>query len=259
MLNFPHMNNISDAVILIPARFASSRFPGKPLAQILGISMIERVYNNCIESGFLAYVVTDNQEIEDHVNSFGGKVLRVDDDVKSGSERIYLAYKRHLSGKNYKLILNVQGDEPLLIGKELQDLVKFHEKSGIDIGTLVRKMHGDKKDFMDPNKVKVALNENSGQCFYFSRSPIPYHRMSPEKLEWLLHIGVYSYTPDALEIFHKAPASEYELQEGLEQLRALENGLSIGAKITDCELFGVDVPDDIKILEGVINGEHGKK
>jgi 3-deoxy-manno-octulosonate cytidylyltransferase (CMP-KDO synthetase) len=243
----------SSVVILIPARFASSRFPGKPLAKIAGISMIQRVYQNCALSGFETAVVTDNDEIENHVKSFGGKVVRVDDDVPSGSERIALAYERYFSKLKPDLVINVQGDEPLLIGTILKELAEFHLKSSYAVTTLIRERKNTEADFKNPNVVKAVWSPVNGQCLYFSRQSLPFDRDGGKEFSWYQHIGVYSYKPAALSAFVKLPMARLEDLEKLEQLRALENNMTIGAVLTKQELIGVDVPEDIKKVEGALS------
>lgn len=239
-------------VILIPARFQSSRFPGKPLIQISGKSMIQRVYENCQASGYATYVVTDHDGIDSHVKEFGGKVLRVDDDVPSGSERIALAFERYLHTDAPDLVINVQGDEPLLKGTVLKELAEFHLKSGLEIATLLRERKSSEEDFKNPNVVKAVFVPQSGECLYFSRQSLPYDRDGGKDYSWYQHIGVYSYRPLALSAFVKLPMARLEDLEKLEQLRALENGMKIGAILTTQKLIGVDVPDDVKKVEGVI-------
>lgn len=243
---------MSQAVILIPARFSSSRFPGKPLALIGGVSMVQRVYTNCLESGFPVFVVTDHDEIEKHVNSFGGKVIRVNDDVPSGSERIALAYERFLQDDKPKIIINVQGDEPLLRGPILQELAEFHLSSPFDITTLLRERSVREEDFKNPNVVKAVYSSVSKQCLYFSRQSLPYDRDGGRDYSWFQHIGVYSYRADALSRFVKLPMAKLEDLEKLEQLRALENEMTLGAILTNQKLIGVDVPDDVKKVEGAL-------
>jgi 3-deoxy-manno-octulosonate cytidylyltransferase (CMP-KDO synthetase) len=243
---------MSREVILIPARFSSTRFPGKPLKKIAGETMISRVFFNCIESGFSTYVVTDNDEIENHVHSFGGKVLRVNDDVPSGSERIALAFHRFLKNEKPDFIINVQGDEPLLRGQVLRDLVEFHKSSPFDITTLIRERSSVDEDFNNPNVVKAVFSKTNGQCLYFSRQSLPYNREGGKDFSWYQHIGVYSYRPKALLTFVKLPLGKLEDLEKLEQLRALENQMSIGAIMTTQKLIGVDVPEDILKVEGVL-------
>ncbi len=247
-------------LLLIPARYQSTRFPGKPLALVSGISMIARVYNNInIQSSdkydFHTVVVTDDQRISDHVASFGGNVVMVSDDVISGTLRIELAYRRFFKDLNYDLIVNVQGDEPLLLGSEVINLVDYHFKSKVDIGTLVKKINKFDSDFFDSNKVKAVIREKDGVALYFSRSPIPYKRDKSESNMdyWYLHIGVYSFTPRALQFFAKSSESRLEFLEKLEQLRALEEGLTIGTIKTDLELCGVDTEADLKKVESLIN------
>jgi len=255
------------ALILIPARYASSRFPGKPLAMIAGKSMIQRVYESCsllsdtlrskdeksMKNLFVEVaVVTDNERIEKHVADFGGKVIRIDDDVPSGTERIYLAYKRFFSQKKIDFIINVQGDEPLLLGSDLLELLGFHlQHPNYSITTLVRAMD-DFSDFEDPNRVKAVFNSADGHCLYFSRSPVPYSREQGVLKNWFLHIGVYCYKTQVLEHFCSLDEGELEKVERLEQLRALGAGMSIGATVINHELIGVDTPEDIKQVEGVL-------
>lgn len=243
---------MSKVVVLIPARFASSRFPGKPLALIKGKMMIQRVYENCLESGFECAVVTDHDEVEKAVKGFGGKVVRVDDDVPSGSERIALAYERYFLKENPDLVINVQGDEPLLKGSTLKELADFHLKTSFEIGTLLRERSSKDEDFKNPNVVKGLWSSVSGECLYFSRQSIPFDRDGDKTHPWYQHIGVYSYRPSALSRFVKLPFGKLEDLEKLEQLRALENGMKIGAILTKESLIGVDVPDDVKKVEGVL-------
>ncbi len=248
-------------LILIPARFASTRFPGKPLAMIAGRSMIQRVHQNCLKANhpnidFESFVVTDDPKIEDHVKSYSPNVVRVDDDVISGTLRIELAYQRFYKNFNFDLIINVQGDEPLLEAEDLTFLANYHLNSPFDIATLVKKQIGFNEDFFDFNKVKVVMNELSGQAFYFSRSSIPYKRdVASIHLAdyWFLHIGVYSYRPHSLARFANAKETRLENLEKLEQLRALEIGMSIGALETSSTIVGVDKPEDILKVEEVLN------
>jgi 3-deoxy-manno-octulosonate cytidylyltransferase (CMP-KDO synthetase) len=196
-------------------------------------------------------VVTDDERIEEHLKSKNQNVVRVDDDVVSGTERIYLAWHRHFSKENFDFVVNVQGDEPLLKGSDLQELIDFHNGSSFDITTLVEEKK-DFSDFKDPNKVKAVFEEESGRCPYFSRSPVPYDRDGDSLQSWYLHIGVYCYKTAALEAFCKAPVSRLENIEKLEQLRALGLGQSIGAIKARHEFIGVDLPEDIKKIEGVL-------
>ena len=266
-------------IILIPARFASTRFPGKPLVMLSNKSMVQRVYENCLKAQEIAnleeqnqvsfeasssdplnvkitpYVVTDDQRIEDHVKDFGGQVIRVDDDVISGTERIELAYKRHFKDQNVDLIINVQGDEPLLNADDIIKTVFYHLSSSWDIVTMVKRKTQFDQEFLNPNRVKAIYSETSGECHYFSRAPLPHKRTQSEIDKWFLHIGFYSYKPQALKGFCSAAPSHYEKYEGLEQLRAIEQGLRIGAIEINSELIGIDTPDDVSLVEGVLSAQ----
>lgn len=244
---------MNSPVILIPARFGSSRFPGKPLIPISGKSMIERVYANAFLSGFKSFVVTDDSRIEQEVIRFGGNVLRVDDDVPSGSERIALAYRKFLRDLNPSLVINVQGDEPLMKGDLLKELANFHLSSTFDMVTLIKKRTSEDKDFSNPNIVKAIWSSTSSECLYFSRQSIPFSRDHLSSYPWYQHIGVYSYRPEALLRFVDLPVSELENLEKLEQLRALENGFSIGGILTDHNFIGVDTPEDVDKVLGVLH------
>jgi 3-deoxy-manno-octulosonate cytidylyltransferase (CMP-KDO synthetase) len=193
-----------------------------------------------------------NDEIESHVKNFGGNVVRVNDDVPSGSERIALAFERSFQQKNPKLIMNVQGDEPLLKGNVLKELAEFHLHSDFALTTLVRERSSREEDFKNPNVVKALFVPASGECLYFSRQSIPYDRDGGRDYSWYQHIGVYSYRPEALLKFVKMPMAKLEDLEKLEQLRALENKMKIGAILTTQKLIGVDVPEDVKRVEGVL-------
>ncbi|MBL7666233.1 MAG: 3-deoxy-manno-octulosonate cytidylyltransferase [Bacteriovoracaceae bacterium] len=246
---------MSEVLVLIPARYQSSRFPGKPLAPINGKSMIQRVYENVSESGYDTFVVTDSDEIAKHLDTIKAKYLRVDDDVPSGTERIALAYERNFLKKKYKLIINIQGDEPLLHAEEVKKLAKFHLDSQFDVATLVRKRKPEEADYKNPNVVKVAYSEKTGACFYFSRASIPFDRDDEKNFSWFHHVGVYSYKAEPLLAFLKHPASVLEKIEKLEQLRALEMGFTLGASVTKYESIGVDTKEDIKKIEGVLSGK----
>ena len=252
---------MASVLVLIPARYHSSRFPGKPLAKIAGKSMIEHVYHSCFversHHDFHTCVVTDDQRIEDEVNRFGAHVVRVDDHVESGSERIYLAYERFYKDKNFDFLLNVQGDEPLIDSQVLESIIDFHANSEFDIATVVKEKNGSDEAFSNPNNVKAILCERSGQCLYFTRSQAPFVREKEElgHFRWHHHIGIYSYRPKALERFSNEQMSRLEKLERLEQLRAMELGMKIGAIVTHKNLIGVDHQEDILKVEEVLNAK----
>ncbi len=210
--------------------------------------MIERVYKNMLASGFDTAVVTDNDKIEAHLKERKINYHRVDDNVISGSERIALALERFYEPDEYDVVINVQGDEPLLKKDSIKELAEFHANSHFDIATIIRPRNNDHEDFNNPNIVKAVYFQETGACPYFSRSGIPNNQRSENK-KWFQHIGVYSYRPKALRDFTKTKPGIIESQESLEQLRALELGLSIGAIEKDIDLIGVDIPSDIAKVE----------
>ena len=242
---------MSKFLILVPARFGSSRFPGKPLAKINNTPMIQYVVQNCKDTGFDYAVVTDNDEIENFVKSIAGNVVRVDDDVTTGSERIALAYKRYFDDKDYEFIINVQGDEPLLIASEIKLIGLAHQSSDFDIFTAIKKRKSSEPEFQNNNVVKCIYSEVTNQCLYFSRESIPFNRDGGDH-DWFQHIGIYSYKVKALLDFVELTESKFELDEKLEQLRALENGMTLGAELTQINLIGVDTPEDIHKIEGAL-------
>jgi 3-deoxy-manno-octulosonate cytidylyltransferase (CMP-KDO synthetase) len=215
-------------------------------------TMIEHVISNCRQSGFDYCVVTDDERIESSILSLGENVVRVDDDVSTGSERIALAYNRHFSEKGYDFIVNVQGDEPLPLGDIIQKIGKSHEKSNFDIYTAVKKRSWNNNEKENPNVVKCILSPKHNQCLYFSRAAIPFVNDNAH-IDWFQHVGVYSYRVSALMKFVQFPESYLEKAEKLEQLRALENGLTIGAEEISIELLGVDTPEDIGKVEGALS------
>jgi 3-deoxy-manno-octulosonate cytidylyltransferase (CMP-KDO synthetase) len=249
---------MSNSLILIPARYGSTRFPGKPLAKINDMPMIQYVIQNCKATGFDYAVVTDNDEIEDFIISLGEKVVRVNDDVPTGSERIALAYTRFFSQKDYKLIINVQGDEPLLKPETIKKIASSHESKDVDIFTGINERSSSEEDFKNPNIVKCVYARETKSCLYFSRASLPFSS-GETSYTWYQHIGIYSYKPQALLDFVELPMSRHETLEKLEQLRALDNGLSIGAEIINVTLIGVDSIEDIERVEEefmkVANGE----
>jgi len=248
-------------LVLIPSRYGSTRFPGKPLAMIAGKSLIQHCYDNFMKLAkfsswceFEVAVVTDSEQIENHLKSSHSNCVRVDDETESGSERIFLAYQRFFSMKHFDFIVNVQGDEPLLLADDLKKLIDFQKINNFEIATLCTSQTSH-ENFINPNFVKVVRASN-GQAIYFSRSPIPYNR--EEKLNsniepWLLHAGVYSYTPESLIKYNKLETSNLEKLEKLEQLRAIENNISIGVLSLDKVLQGVDTPEDINNIEKYLN------
>lgn len=238
---------------IIPARYASTRFPAKPLAMLGGKTVIQRVYEQV--AGILddAYVATDDERIENTVKAFGGKVVMTSVRHKSGTDRCYEAYIR--IGGNYDVIVNIQGDEPFIQASQLQAIKACFDTPSTQIATLVKPFTAD-NDFEaleNVNSPKVVLDRNM-KALYFSRSIIPYQR-NADKKDWLKnhvyykHIGLYAYRAEVLKEITSLPQSSLELAESLEQLRWLENGYSIKAGITEVETIGIDTPQDLERAE----------
>jgi 3-deoxy-manno-octulosonate cytidylyltransferase (CMP-KDO synthetase) len=239
------------AAVLIPARYDSQRFPAKPLAPILGRPMIQWVYERACHINWNTYVVTDHPLIEKVVKAFGGQVLRVDDLLESGTERVALAAQRFLSPE-VEVILNLQGDEPLIEAQTLEKLIEFHKKNSFPLTTMVRERSIHDKDWDNPNVVKVVLSE-AKQCLYFSRASVPFDRTGGTAKIWWQHIGLYAFSRKSLGAFVSLAPSPLEKLEKLEQLRALEAGWTIGACEVKQRLIGVDTPEDIARVEGVLS------
>jgi len=235
---------------IIPARYASTRFPGKPLADIGGKSMIQRVYEQvkpCLDE---VWVATDDTRIEEAVRAFGGNVVMTSTQHKSGTDRCLEA--SHLIGGNYDVVINIQGDEPFIQPSQIEALKAcFSVKPSTRLATLVKRFTPNDgwEALQNPNSPKVVLNE-SGEALYFSRSVVPYLR-GIEPSQWLekglhyKHIGIYAYRRETLEEIAMLPPSPLELTESLEQLRWLENGYSIQTALTDIETIAVDTPEDL--------------
>lgn len=238
---------------IIPARYASTRFPGKPLAILGGKTVIQRVYEQV--AGILddAYVATDDERIEATVKAFGGKVVMTSPLHKSGTDRCYEAFTK-IEG-HFDVVVNIQGDEPFIQQSQLEAIKACFDDSSTQIATLVKPFSSDDsfEALENVNSPKVVLNKNRN-AMYFSRSVIPYQR-NAEKNEWLKehtyykHIGLYAYRTEVLKEITNLPQSPLELAESLEQLRWLENGYSIKAGITSVETIGIDTPQDLERAE----------
>lgn len=238
---------------IIPARYASTRFPAKPLALLGGKTVIQRVYEQV--AGFLddAYVATDDERIAQVVRSFGGKVVLTSVDHTSGTDRCFEAYTN--IGEPFDVVVNIQGDEPFIRHSQLQSLKECFEDPATQIATLVKPFTpADGWDSLaNPNSPKVVVNKNMN-ALYFSRSVIPYYR-NGDKTEWLKnhvyykHIGLYAYRVEVLKEITSLPQSSLELAESLEQLRWLENGYTIKVGLTEVETIGIDTPEDLERAE----------
>jgi len=233
---------------IIPARYQSTRFPGKPLALINGKSMIQWVYERSAEALSEVWVATDDQQILDTVESFGGNAIMTSSDHRSGTDRCAEAASKLSPGIDFDVIVNIQGDEPFIQPEQIRKLMVCF-RSDADIATLVRKI-SDLDELVDPNKPKVVISANS-DALYFSRAAIPYTR-DYEMGRWLdevnywAHIGIYAYRKDILRQITRLQPGKLEKAESLEQLRWLENGFRIRVAETDYQSFGIDTPEDLQ-------------
>jgi 3-deoxy-manno-octulosonate cytidylyltransferase (CMP-KDO synthetase) len=237
---------------IIPARYASTRFPGKPLADINGKSMIQRVVEQARNAGSLSDVVvaTDDERIETHVKSFGGKAVMTSPDHQSGTDRCFEALEQ-LGKGNWDVVVNIQGDEPYILPQQIDLVCSCFTSPSVQIATLVKKVK-DLEELVNVNSPKVIIDHHK-QAIYFSRTPIPYYR-GKEQSQWLdlhtyyKHIGIYAYRSDVLESITRIAPSSLEMAESLEQLRWIENGYRIDVEVTDFESIAVDTPEDIHRL-----------
>ena len=234
---------------IIPARYASSRFPGKPLAQINGRTMIERVYSRASQVLDHVYVATDDDRIRAAVEAFGGNVVMTSTEHRSGTDLCREAYEK--SATDADVIINIQGDEPFIAPEQIRLLQGCFDDPGVQIATLARRFDPSLgfEALFDPNLVKVTFDDH-GRALYFSRSIIPYVR-GVDWQQWLghaqfhTHIGMYAYRADTLRSITQLPQSSHELAESLEQLRWLQAGYNIAVAVTDTPTIGIDTPDDL--------------
>ncbi len=235
---------------IIPARYGSSRFPGKPLADMAGKPMIQRVYEQVQLALDEVWVATDDIRIKEAVEAFGGNAVMTSLDHKSGTDRCKEAYLK--TGKDADVVINIQGDEPFIQPEQINTIKNCFDTENVELATLVKPFK--KEDGFDAlfnnNSPKVVINKNN-EAIYFSRSIIPYIR-DVNHTEWLdkhtfyKHIGMYAYRVDILNKITKLPQSTLELAESLEQLRWIENGYKIKVGYTDVETIGIDTPDDME-------------
>ena len=239
---------------IIPARYASTRFPGKPLAVLGGKTVIQRVYEQVSSVLDEVYVATDDQRIYDCVTGFGGRAVMTREDHKSGTDRIEEAVEKIHSSAD--VIINVQGDEPFIQPSQIKTLMSLFDDPDTQIGTL-GKLFESIEAVENPNSPKI-VTDNRGFALYFSRSVIPYIR-GKERKEWfgeypfLKHLGIYAYRRKVLKEVTLLPQSSLEKAESLEQLRWLQNGYRIRVGLTDVETVGIDTPEDLQRAEEFLN------
>ncbi|MBI5848574.1 MAG: 3-deoxy-manno-octulosonate cytidylyltransferase [Nitrospirae bacterium] len=253
------------AIVVIPARYASTRFPGKPLALLKGMPLIQHVYQNSLNARLAGEVIvaTDSETIFETVMSFGGKAVITSPDHQSGTDRI----AEVAAAMNCDIMVNVQGDEPLIRPEMIDAVISVLDDKRASLGTLAIPIR-DSREIFDPNVVKVVF-DSEGFAWYFSRAPIPYHRdewngplaQSRElrtKSDLVVHdcykhIGIYSYRRDVLLKLSSLPPARLENIEKLEQLRAIETGFRIKVRETSFETIGVDTPQDLERVEQCLN------
>lgn len=250
-----------NAVAIIPARYASQRLPAKPLADIGGKPMIQHVYEKAAQATLAGRVLvaTDDRRIVEAVEAFGGTAVMTPADLQSGTDRIAFAAR---SISDADIVVNVQGDEPLIAPEMIDEGIRVVAESNSPVGTLVRKIEQE-SDLFNPNVVKVVLG-NDGTCLYFSRSPIPFGRDLAQH-DWLKHtpyykhIGLYVFRRDFLLRYPSLPQTPLELAEKLEQLRILEHGFAIRAAVTEYDSVPVDTEDDLKRIRQIYQQQYERR
>lgn len=247
------------AIAIIPARYASTRFPGKPLALLGGRPVIQHVYTRVAEAlGENVIVATDDTRIFEAVEAFGGRAVMTSPDHCSGTDRCHEAYVK--SGSDADIVINVQGDEPFIAPSQVLALRDCFADEDVDIATLVRSSadgNVSESDLFDPNKPKVVIDDMMN-ALYFSRQAIPYVR-GAEPSEWLgrhvyyTHVGIYAFRAEVLARVVDLPRSPLEVAESLEQLRWLQAGYRIRTAVTGCNTIGIDTPEDLRNAELFLN------
>ena len=237
-------------IAIIPARYASTRFPGKPLAVLGGKTVIQRVYEQASSVLEEAYVATDDERIFNAVESFGGRAVMTRADHKSGTDRIEEAAEK--IGTDADVIINIQGDEPFIQKSQIETIMQLFEHTETQIGTLGKRFETIDAA-LNPDSPKI-VTDLQGFALYFSRSIIPFVRGQEqavwlEKYPFLKHLGLYAYRREVLREVTKLPQSPLEIAESLEQLRWLENGYRIRVGLTDVETVGIDTPEDLQRAE----------
>ncbi len=232
---------------IIPARYASTRFPGKPLAEICGKTIIRRVYEQACKALDTVVVATDDERIYNDVESFGGKVVMTRPDHKCGTDRCLEAYQgittpawREQNDKD-TVIINIQGDEPFIQPEQIEALMACFDRPDTDIATLVQPFAEDKNAIENPNSPKVNWDVETQEAKMFSRKVI-----AASDGKYYKHIGIYAYRADVLSKITALPQSPLEIAERLEQLRWLENGYKIRVGVTSQSTIGIDTPEDLE-------------
>ena len=243
---------------IIPARYASSRFPGKPLVRLGGLTMVERVYRQASKALERVYVATDDEKIHRVVISFGGKSVMTSSEHRSGTDRCREAADliELETGLPAGVIINIQGDEPFIMPEQIETLKICFADPDVKIATLIRECAAG-EDIFNPNQVKAIIDKNNN-AIYFSRSAIPYLRGVDQNLwssshKYYKHLGLYAYRNSTLAEITMLPHGSLENAESLEQNRWIENGYKIRCGFTSHESIGIDTPDDLTRAEAYLN------
>lgn len=250
LFNFPYIFASMRILGIIPARFSSTRFPGKPLADIDGKPMIQCVYEQAKQCKSLCEVIvaTDDKRIEVAVKKFSGRAVLTSQQHESGTDRCHEAL-RIIGEKNFDAVLNIQGDEPFIHHQQIEQMAQCFRNTNAQIATLVKKID-NLHELTNHNTIKVVVS-NKKEALYFSRTAVPYYR-GEDFSEWMKlhhyykHIGIYGYRSDILAEIVKLERSSLEIAESLEQLRWLENGYKINVELTEYESHSIDTPEDLK-------------
>ena len=249
------------SIAIIPARYASTRFPAKPLAKLGGKLVVERVYEQVSKVVEKVVVATDDERIFEAVKGFGGEVVMTSTEHRSGTDRCREAFEK--VGYEADIVINVQGDEPFIQPEQIEALKRCFESKATEIATLVKPFAVEDgiEALENPNSPKVVVDEQM-HALYFSRSVVPYLR-GVERTEWLSkhtfykHIGIYAFRAEVLKKVTSLPQSSLEKAESLEQLRWLENGYKIGVGVTNVETIGIDTPEDLERAEAFLAAQMG--
>ncbi len=251
LTKFPFKKMPSKVLTIIPVRLASTRLPNKPLADICGKSMIQRVYEQALAADLGDVLIAcDGEEIALEAKKIGAKFVITDPNLPSGTDRIYAAYKNF--GKDFDVIVNLQGDLPNIDPQVIRASADAALAHDCDIATVASKIKNE-SEISNPNVVKIAISfkeKNLGKALYFSRCPIPFSKTN--EADFYHHIGIYAYKKSALEKFVKLAPSTLEQRESLEQLRALENDMTIFVKVVEAHPLSVDTKEDLEIVTNLI-------